>query len=122
MNDVQRIRNAWSDHIEHMLNRPLLYTANAKAFEAAFRTALQAWDVMNGSSALTYAWEHVLREACAHSKANYASGMTYFWQLTDDLGNRREHTPDDLVYWLKRVWDRMRNPIDRLAAIGEHDD
>jgi hypothetical protein len=119
--DLRHAKHKWEQQIEHMLERPLLFTANSKAFEAAFRTALKAWDVMNDSSALTFAWEHVLREACDHSKAQYASGMTYFWQLTSDLGNRTTDSPEDLVYWLRRVWERMRNPIERLAALGEDD-
>lgn len=117
MNDIQRIRNAWADHIEHMLNRPLLYTANLKSFEIAFHTALQAWDVMNGSSALTFCWEHVLREACAHKNVRYIAGMSTFWEKKTVVGDLDD--PDGLTYWLRRVWDRMRNPIDRLAAIGD---
>ena len=112
----------WEQRIEHMLTRPLLYSANSQAFESAFHTALCAWELMEQacekrSSTLTTVWRRVLKAAIEDRKQSYDPSMSAFHRICDDEGDKLDI--DDCVTFYRQIWERIRDPIERLASISE---
>jgi hypothetical protein len=123
LSDLRRAKTAWEQRIEHMLTRPGMFSASPEALEDSFRTALEAWETMDraggkksGRSALTFVWKHVLKDAYQEEDAHFDGQVARFSQLAPG-----SHDSLRMAEWLRRVWERLRDPIERLAALSEED-
>lgn len=124
--DLRRVKAQWEQRIEHMLTRPLMFSANPHAFEDSFRTAIKAWEVMDrvggkksGRSALTFVWGHVLKDAYEKFNADYEPQVAAFHRIRKRDGADEPLIVTEVIPYLRRVWERLRDPIERLAAISE---
>ena len=121
--DLHQVKVQWEQRIEHTLTRPLQYAANACALEAVISTAFSAWEMMEHAgekpktSTLTSVWRHVLKGESELRNQSYDPMMSAFHRIRDGYGDKLDI--DDCIPFYRRIWDRIRNPIDRLAAIGE---
>ena len=121
--DLRRVKIQWEQRIEHMLTRPLFYSGNSQAFEVAFYTAICAWSLMEQvggrpwDGTLSTVWRHTLKAEEEARNQTYDPQMSAFHRIRDAYGDRLE--VDDCIPFYRRIWERIRDPIERLASISE---
>jgi len=116
--DLQRARQHWEQQIEHMLTRPAMWSRSTEAFEASMRVAFSAWEVISwpsGRSSLTFVWRRVIEETYRKHNEHYDGQVAYFAAMELKLNL------SELADCLRIVWDRLRDPIERLASVGGED-
>ena len=104
--------------VDHMLEKPDMY-ANQAGLESALFAAFTCWEIVarpDGPRIVRSSWQAEVRNACSENDVEMSSVRRFSNTELPTLGAFGRFST---ARGMRRVWDRIRDPVIVLGAIGE---